>query len=492
MALRIVLLFLSYFPIVSGQTSCAERAKSADIVDLCPFSNADSGIDCCEGKQVRLPDTKEIVDCPVAIDIFEGNGSVNYTREDCDVLRFIIEIRHGNLCPCDSSLTSSPDSVAPFTSAPIIPVEDNSAEPSATPGPPAMCYDRPTIIDFFEATGISGFRDTACWVNLYDFDLVQLPDDSAVPCNEAYDKYIFENDEAKQWSDDDCRLVQSEMRDNCRCMPTLPPDDEGGNSWGGLCFSGSSTVTVQNRGRMSIRELQIGDMVLTSDQKYEPIYSFGHRIENAEGDFVRITTADKNSLEMSSKHMIFTKDRGVIPASMLRKDDHVLNSLGVEVVVQSIAMIASKGLYAPFTPSGQLVVNDIIVSSFVAFETDSSMLEVGGMIPSFSYQWLAHTFEFPHRVACHYHLVKCPNETYTSNGISQWVARPFVLSEWLLNQQSSLLKTIALVAFIAVLFVFNILETIILMDVQVLGFLLVGLLPLLLLRRTGAKYIKMV
>ena len=57
--------------------------------------------------------------------------------------------------------------------------------------------------------------------------------------------------------------------------------------------------------------------------------------------------------------------------------------------ITTIRTVKRKGVYAPFTTSGMLVVNGYIVSSYVALFNDADIL--------YSVQkYLAHALQFPH------------------------------------------------------------------------------------------------
>ena len=70
------------------------------------------------------------------------------------------------------------------------------------------------------------------------------------------------------------------------------------------------------------------------------------------------------------------------------------------IVVQRITNIKAADIFAPFTLSGQLMVNGVLVSSFVTLEP-SSTLQIR-MGQTFTYQWIAHSFQFYHRLVCYY------------------------------------------------------------------------------------------
>jgi len=357
---------------------------------------------------------------------------------------------------------------------------------------PRPCNDRPTVDDICTFTDICFFTNTSCWTE-GNGATVRLPNASMVLCYEAYDEFF--RVETFSWSDNDCYLVLLGLRRFCTCsidnpteLPTVPPALPGAQFGNGtFCFSGSSLVTVENRGDIAMSELRIGDSILTSNHKYEPVYSFGHRKEDIKAEFLKIFTMT-TTLEISAEHMILTKTHGFIPALSLRKGDYLLDNLGQEVAIYSIKSATAKGIYAPFTPSGQLVVNGFVVSCFIAFKNSQSLRTFGDL--SISYQWIAHMFEFPHRLICYY-ISMCSDEMYTNAGISKWVAHPLSFAQWLLEQPDSWLKKTTFLMFFIILFFFNVFEFIVIHINFILIFLI--LLGLVLHRhyfsRTMQKFI---
>mmetsp|Transcript_31390 Transcript_31390/g.51815 ORF Transcript_31390/g.51815 Transcript_31390/m.51815 type:complete len:465 (-) Transcript_31390:130-1524(-) len=204
------------------------------------------------------------------------------------------------------------------------------------------------------------------------------------------------------------------------------------------CFSGETTVIVRDRGATLMKNLQLGDHVLVSgaeDESYQSVYSFGHRTTLSSAEFIQLYPS---MLELSHNHMIFLEGKGAVPAVMVQLGDRLVGG----VAVTDIRKVTRRGLYAPFTPSGTIVVNGVLASSYVAFQ-DSPVLMMGPVSTGLSYQWLAHTFQLPHRICC-YHFADCEKERYTNTGLSEWVYQPLGMILWFLNQ-NLLLKCLLLV-----------------------------------------------
>jgi len=218
--------------------------------------------------------------------------------------------------------------------------------------------------------------------------------------------------------------------------PTISPAPTRGGGFN-ICFSGHNEVEIKGKGRVEMKNLRIGDMVLVGDNKYESVYSFGHLDDHDESEYLQIYTGSsspthRRPLEISSDHMVFVEGHHSVPASRVEIGDKLILGSDPHTLVEVVAIksIVRRGSYAPFTKSGTIVVNDILASSFVAFQ-DEEYLHIGGYATPLSFQWLAHTFEAPHRMICA--LGFC-GETYTPEGVSHWVHVPLEVSQWMLRQ----------------------------------------------------------
>lgn len=232
-----------------------------------------------------------------------------------------------------------------------------------------------------------------------------------------------------------------------------------------------------------MRDLKIGDQIAVgAGGVYEPVYSFGHYEPNGlPKHFLELFTNRTTSLQISPDHLVFVYNpnkktwRGggevsAVPAASVRVGDLlVFDDNNQAALVEAVKPLSARkqdmGLYSPFTPSGKFLANEgLLVSSFVGFDpsynTNKKSTEAETMLDFLSshhYHWLAHMFEFPHRVACYY-LSSCPKETYTTNGLSTWVAWPLKMALGWMNCKSILLKATLLAAFVCVCTIFTVLE----------------------------------
>lgn len=229
--------------------------------------------------------------------------------------------------------------------------------------------------------------------------------------------------------------------------PTAVP-----RSPGGFCFSGETTVEVKGKGEVLMANLKLGDQVLTPSGNFEAVYSFGHRKQDTEAMFVRFAPSN---LEMSMDHMLKLRGR-YVPASAVEVGNRLETGSGDMVTVESIEFVKREGVYAPFTMSGTLVVNNVKVSSYVAFQ-DSDRLVLGSWTTPLSYQWLAHIAQGPHRMWVQ--MFGISEEKYTVRGISTWIHIPHELAKWYLRQ-NTLVMMLLLIPVLVVLLLISSVETV--------------------------------
>mmetsp|Transcript_10008 Transcript_10008/g.20280 ORF Transcript_10008/g.20280 Transcript_10008/m.20280 type:complete len:274 (+) Transcript_10008:51-872(+) len=139
---------------------------------------------------------------------------------------------------------------------------------------------------------------------------------------------------------------------------SLPPTSEA------ACFPGNSTVELLSGKRVQLFDLKLGDYVRVGIETFEPIYFFGHRHPSIESEFLKINLGEE-MLSVSSNHLVFDHSRLRRPAEALRPGDMVIHGpTGTLRTVQQISRSKQVGLYAPHTASGELIVDDILVSCF--------------------------------------------------------------------------------------------------------------------------------
>jgi Hint module len=178
------------------------------------------------------------------------------------------------------------------------------------------------------------------------------------------------------------------------------------------CFSGVNTVDVKGVGNIRIDQLQIGDYVRSSSGEFTQVYGFGHLDRNLEASFLQIFLDDvKNNatdvipttpLEVSAQHLLLLDSTLRHP---IRASDVAVGDWLNGKQINKIDRVIRRGVYAPLTHSGDLIVSGVCGSNYVAvFDVD--------------WIWdqhrLGHLLYLPQRVYCRYNIEVCKKESYIS------------------------------------------------------------------------------
>ena len=234
--------------------------------------------------------------------------------------------------------------------------------------------------------------------------------------------------------------------------PTPPPTvetSEEGKGWG--CFSGRTTVHVQGKGITRMDAIEIGDAVLTADgTTYSKVYSRGHFAPDAETDYLQILVDGATEpLEVTEDHMLYVyreEDKKqasiLLPAGDVQVGDFLVPEHSrPQAQVKAVRTVKRRGAFAPFTVSGDIVVNGVVASNFIALPSSFQKYL------SFEQQhWMQHAAYTPYRLYCGW--VGCEDETYDdATGLSKAVTMWLPLLHWLeLHSQVILPSFLYLVA----------------------------------------------
>lgn len=189
-----------------------------------------------------------------------------------------------------------------------------------------------------------------------------------------------------------------------------------------------------------MRELQVGDRVLTGKNTFEPVYAFAHRDTKRSLEFIRLSMDGSNSIELSKEHFIYVNGK-VARTDMVKVGDLLLLD-GSPTKVTKISKVNKKGMYAPLTASGTIFVNGVKASTYVALhstaQSDSEKIKINGVTVPFIDQDLGiHLTILPLRVACTWtgsSLVFCQGAHDTEDGYNPFVAFGIGVLDWAQDQ----------------------------------------------------------
>ena len=141
----------------------------------------------------------------------------------------------------------------------------------------------------------------------------------------------------------------------------------------GGCFPGSSTFVDRYGSRREMHSLKIGEKVQVAAKGkicLEPVITFIHREQEKLQQFLSITTTKNSNLKITEDHLLFVEKNGLpqaIPARVVKIGDTVYvkqNGLMKTATVQDISTVYEKGVYAPVTRSGTILINDVHTSCY--------------------------------------------------------------------------------------------------------------------------------
>jgi hypothetical protein len=165
-------------------------------------------------------------------------------------------------------------------------------------------------------------------------------------------------------------------------------------------------VDVLNKGLVPVSMVKIGDYVRGGNGKFTRVYSLGHIDHAIEGNFLQIYAEGTMSpLEITSSHMLFVSGKSALASQVVVGD-----MLG-EHRVKQISTVKRRGVYAPVTYSGDILVNGVLASCYVSLlDGVSARLQNPA----------SHAVMSLHRMVCQFDVGVCESETYT-NGVSDWL-----------------------------------------------------------------------
>ncbi|XP_048239523.1 uncharacterized protein LOC124133516 isoform X3 [Haliotis rufescens] len=145
---------------------------------------------------------------------------------------------------------------------------------------------------------------------------------------------------------------------------------------GRSCFPGHTTVVLEGGHTVNMKDIRVGDRVLSlTDQgniDYSEVYLIIHSDEYRMNNYINISTT-KHYIQSSPDHHIYLVSDGTkhtVPAAQVKLADRVLiynheKTLFEEEVVTGLSTSTEIGVFAPLTMSGTIVVNGVLASCYV-------------------------------------------------------------------------------------------------------------------------------
>lgn len=126
-----------------------------------------------------------------------------------------------------------------------------------------------------------------------------------------------------------------------------------------MCYPADAIVRFRD-GTKRVEDLRLFDECLDHRVQYSEVFLETHRDATSIVPHMQITTENKHTVRLSSRHYLFVNGR-YVPARDARKGDELETALGRSKVVH-IETRHMRGAFNPYTRSGALMVDDVHTS----------------------------------------------------------------------------------------------------------------------------------
>ena len=161
------------------------------------------------------------------------------------------------------------------------------------------------------------------------------------------------------------------------------------------CFAGTARVEIAGGANVTMDQLRIGDRVrVGTDARgaplLEPIYSWTGESDPAKRGLMAHVALDSGAtLVLTGTHWLIVEGGGHREARDVRPGDRLVLAGGGSAVVTGNAVGLARGSYHPVTPSGRIVVEGVLATTY-----DSGACNGGAGVPA----WAIHAAVTPARL----------------------------------------------------------------------------------------------
>lgn len=222
-------------------------------------------------------------------------------------------------------------------------------------------------------------------------------------------------------------------------------DIDLGEAIGFSCFSEVSTVLVEGKGPLAMKDLHVGDKILTANKEYQPVYTFAHYLPSKPAEFLQVSTDQGTVLEMTGEHLVFLANKiSAVRADSLQVGDVLRGPTEVTHAITKIGTVERTGLFAPLTESGKLVVDGIVASNYVSLQASHNHVRLqNGWSTGISQHDYVHMGLAPLRLLCLGVPGRfCATDSYTNEGMPWYAAFSVSVNLWV-NQQTTMVQLLS-------------------------------------------------
>jgi hypothetical protein len=226
-----------------------------------------------------------------------------------------------------------------------------------------------------------------------------------------------------------------------------------GSGSSGFCFSEISTVQVEGMGPVAMKDLKVGDKILSGSGDYQPVWAFGHFDTEKSTEFLQIHTNKQQApLEITGAHMVFLNGKSnPVRADSVKVGD-ALQDGSAGLSVKKISTVTRKGLYAPLTPDGTLMVDGIKASSYITLQDEAvEHVELQHGVKAMSQHFGIHLVLSPLRMLCR-GVSPGVCQMYDADGMPHYVSGGIKVLQWFDSLNLPLTVQVLLLSFAFVVF----------------------------------------
>ncbi|KAK6182573.1 hypothetical protein SNE40_010227 [Patella caerulea] len=138
----------------------------------------------------------------------------------------------------------------------------------------------------------------------------------------------------------------------------------------GKCFPANTQVYTKD-GIKYIEDVQVGDLI-HDGEGFSEVWVYAHYDITTAVIYYHIQT-EKNTILISEEHFLDVKDPNQAStiskmANQVTTDDCLINKIGMPEKILKIEKKEGLGMFAPFTLSGKILVNEIRASCYAVVE----------------------------------------------------------------------------------------------------------------------------
>lgn len=145
------------------------------------------------------------------------------------------------------------------------------------------------------------------------------------------------------------------------------------------CFSANTWTYVVGKGKVTMPNLEVGDIVLDENLAYTKIVGWLHNDPRLKCPFIKIPLHGFDSLTVSPDHLLYDPSK---KDYVLAEDVSSVRVMSCDATFCDILLtpkhrydvVNSKGVYAPLTESGTILVQNVVASCYSAPERYRSLI----------------------------------------------------------------------------------------------------------------------